>query len=86
LLATEAPDLIVLDLILPWVNGIEVLRTVRDRPRLRGLPLLVVTGPQTTEFELRTYRPIRLLRKPLNIDALIPTVHQLLSQPSPLQA
>lgn len=85
LLATEAPDLMVLDLILPWVNGVEVLRTVRDHPQLRGVPVLVVTGTMTSEFELRTFRPIRVLRKPLNIDALIPTIQRLLSQPSAFQ-
>jgi len=31
-----------LDLILPWVNGIEVLRTVRDHPQLRIVEVLVL--------------------------------------------
>jgi CheY-like chemotaxis protein len=86
LLASERPDLIVLDLILPWVNGVEVLRTVRDHPPLRIVPVLVVTGTQTSEFELRTFRPVRVLRKPLNVDAVVPTIQQMLSQPSTFQS
>jgi CheY-like chemotaxis protein len=86
LLASERPDLIVLDLILPWVNGVEVLRTVRDHPQLRIVPVLVVTGTQTSEFELRTFRPVRVLRKPLNVDAVVPTIQQMLSQPSAFQS
>ena len=83
---SERPDLIVLDLILPWVNGVEVLRTVRDHPQLRVVPVLVVTGTQTSEFELRTFRPVRVLRKPLNVDAVVPTIQQMLSQPSAFQS
>jgi CheY-like chemotaxis protein len=86
LLASERPDLIVLDLILPWVNGVEVLRPVRDHPQLRIVPVLVVTGTQTSEFELRTFRPVRVLRKPLNVDAVVPTIQQMLSQPSAFQS
>jgi CheY-like chemotaxis protein len=34
LVQEETPDAIVLDLMLPWVNGIEVLATVRQQPHL----------------------------------------------------
>jgi hypothetical protein len=48
--------------------------------------VLVVTGTQTSEFELRTFRPVRVLRKPLNVDAVVPTIQQMLSQPSAFQS
>jgi DNA-binding NtrC family response regulator len=41
LLESGAPDLIVLDLMLPWVNGIQLLTTVRQHPRLAKVPVLV---------------------------------------------
>src|SRR5262245_61281381 len=41
---TTTPALVVLDLVLPWVNGLEVLATMRGTPRLRAVPVLVVTG------------------------------------------
>ena len=37
------PDLIVLDLMLPWVNGVEVLATLRGRADLAGIPVLVTS-------------------------------------------
>ncbi len=74
------PALVVLDLVMPWVNGIEVLATMRQVPRLRNVPVLVVTGSQTTERDLAAYRPLLIMRKPLNIDAVAPTILQLLAQ------
>lgn len=40
----ERPDLIVLDLMLPGTPGLEVLREIRRRPELEGLPVLLLTA------------------------------------------
>ena len=75
----DIPDVIVLDLMLPWVNGIEVLTTMRQQPRLLHVPVLVTTGTATTAFDLRSFEPLMLMRKPLDIEALVPAIHKLLS-------
>ena len=72
------PHVVVLDLMLPWVNGVEVLATLRAQPAGRRVPVLVTTATGTTEFDLRAYRPLRLLRKPLNYAHLVPTLQALL--------
>ncbi len=41
------PDLVVLDLLLPKLSGLEVLRAVRGEPRTRSLPVLVLTARST---------------------------------------
>lgn len=38
------PDLLVLDIMLPVVNGFEVCRTVRSNPALREMPILMLTA------------------------------------------
>ena len=73
-----APDVIVLDLILPWVNGVEVLATIRERSDLARIPVLVTTGTATSEFDLRAFRPLKVMRKPLHLEALVPTIEALL--------
>src|SRR4051794_41299702 len=64
LIAEETPDLIVLDLMLPWMNGIEVLTTVRQQPHLLTVPVLVTTGTATTPFDLRSFNPVRVIESP----------------------
>jgi len=81
-LNTIVPSLVVLDLVMPWVNGIEVLSTMRETARLRTVPVLVVTGTPTTERDLASYRPLVVMRKPLNVEAIAPTILQLLAKSS----
>jgi CheY-like chemotaxis protein len=78
ILAEEVPDIIVLDLMLPWVNGVEVLATIRGMPALVKVPVLVVTATQTTAFDLRAYRPLALMRKPLDLGKIVPTLQRML--------
>ena len=72
------PHVIILDLMLPWVNGVEVLATVREHALGRRVPVLVTTASGTTEFDLRAYSPLKLMRKPLDYGALVATIQALL--------
>jgi two-component system response regulator len=42
--AQTLPDLVLLDLKLPKIGGLEVLKRVRAEPRLKGLLVVVLTG------------------------------------------
>lgn len=46
---TERPDLILLDLILPRLPGIEVLKELRKDPELAAVPVIVLTNVESTE-------------------------------------
>ena len=80
LLNRDVPDVIVLDLMLPWINGIEVLSTIRQQPQLSRVPVLVITGTVTSTFDLRAFHPLSVMRKPLEPDALVSAVEELLSE------
>lgn len=43
----SAPDLLILDLLLPKMSGLEVLAAIRNEPRTRSLPILVLTARGT---------------------------------------
>jgi diguanylate cyclase (GGDEF)-like protein len=42
--AAERPDLILLDIILPGIDGFEVLKTLKDSPETRSIPVIIITG------------------------------------------
>ncbi|KOP24619.1 multi-component transcriptional regulator [Hapalosiphon sp. MRB220] len=44
-----APDLVILDVEMPEINGIEICQAVRTDPKWRGLPILFLTAHQEIE-------------------------------------
>lgn len=49
------PDLVLLDLNLPRVDGLEVLEDVKGDPELRSIPVVVLTGSEAEEDILESY-------------------------------
>lgn len=50
-LPEDVPALVLLDLKLPRLNGLEVLRWIRQQPRLASVPVLLFTGAETETTE-----------------------------------
>jgi CheY-like chemotaxis protein len=51
----EAPRLVLLDLSLPKVNGLEVLRQLKADPRTRRIPVVVLSSSTRDKDILRSY-------------------------------
>src|SRR5436309_12970797 len=47
------PDVILLDLLLPKINGLEVLATVRGDDKLKDIPVVVLTGAADDELRMQ---------------------------------
>jgi len=43
-LRSDLPDLLILDLMLPGLNGLEICRAIRAEPKLAGLPIIMLTA------------------------------------------
>jgi len=43
-LTADKPDLLILDIIIPKVNGFQLCRFVRSNPALKDLPIIIVTS------------------------------------------
>jgi CheY-like chemotaxis protein len=71
----RGPDLLVLDLMMPKLSGIEVLQRLRKSPRWALLPVLVITGVNDPMLRVRLDLPIAF--KP-DTDAVVETVRRLL--------
>lgn len=55
LLKAEKFDLAVVDLDMPVMNGFQVIRSIRNDPELRNLPIVIVTGREDVESIDRAY-------------------------------
>jgi CheY-like chemotaxis protein len=58
-------DAILLDLVMPEMDGFEVLRRIKERPTLGNIPVFVLTGKDLTEAEIALLKNLAkaLLRK-----------------------
>ena len=78
LMTLERPQLIVLDLMMPFVNGIQVLAAMRQQPSLATVPVLVATGTVTSAYDLRDFGPLRVMRKPCELFRLVRAAREML--------
>ncbi len=40
----EKPDLVILDIMLPGLNGLDICRKVKNHPELKGIPIILVSA------------------------------------------
>ncbi len=77
----ERFDLVITDVNMPVMDGLTLVRHLRNMPSYRGVPLLVLTTEATTEKKLegKAAGATGWLVKPFNPDRLLATVAKVLS-------
>jgi DNA-binding response OmpR family regulator len=70
------PDLIMLDIILPGLNGFEICQQLRGDEGLRGVPVLMLTGMEDAKLNERAFAAgaQMCMTKPLQADKLLSAV------------
>jgi CheY-like chemotaxis protein len=56
IMARRRPDLVVLDLVMPVLDGFAVLQAMREREQTRHVPVIVLTGQNLTEQDMARLR------------------------------
>jgi CheY-like chemotaxis protein len=90
---TELPALILLDLNLPKVDGIEVLSAIRSHPITKHIPTVVLTSSNADQDRLRAYdgHANSFIQKPVDFDQFVTAAHDIglywlvLNRPAPVR-
>jgi len=84
-IAKSPPDLLLLDLRLPRLHGVELLKKLRQSPRTSRLPVVVITGAYRGEEYARAARALGVaayLEKPFKAGELLAALQQALPAPA----
>ena len=78
--ASDPPDLIVLDVMMPYIDGTEVLRHLKQDPRTRNIPIIMLTARANDADIFEAYRSGAdcYLTKPFHPGELISFVKRIL--------
>lgn len=87
------PDAILLDLMMPGMNGRQFLQALREIPAYSDVPVLIMTAVHGLNVNLQTLGASEVVEKPFNVDELLNKValsvyrsrdaHKSISQPLP---
>jgi CheY-like chemotaxis protein len=73
-----SPDVMVLDVMLPGINGIDVLKELRADEKIADLPVVVITAWSHAEADAWAAGADRFVAKPFDPDDLSRAVEELL--------
>ena len=78
-IAARRPDLLILDVSLPGLSGLDVFDLVRSDPRYEGIPVLFLTAsPERAQGAFATTGEHRVMAKPFDVDELVAVVDGML--------
>lgn len=70
---SESPDLILLDIIMPVLDGLTVLRRLREAKETKETPIIMITAKGTSRaiFEAQGLGTTDYIIKPINLEELL---------------
>ncbi len=82
ILETLNPDLIVIDMLMPGMDGIQTIEELNRKQERKDIPVIMVSGARD-EMDLMKgliQRPIKYIEKPFSHDKLLTVIEQMLKE------
>jgi DNA-binding response OmpR family regulator len=79
-LKEEIPDLIITDLSMPFMDGFELIETIRANRQLKDIPVAIFSARPVHENQARadSLGVVRYIKKPCPPDELLNSIHEVL--------
>ena len=84
LILKRRPDLLLADVEMPFMDGLEFVEAVRSDPSTSSLPIIFLTGRTDAEPRATQLGAAAFLMKPLRADQLLATVARQVNGPTPI--
>ena len=86
LATSQLPDLILMDIMLPIMDGLQATRLIRENPNTHSTPILAMTARVTSEDRKECFRSgcDDFIAKPFTVKELTSIIEKLLNQNSNL--
>lgn len=77
---TQSVDLVITDLYMPFLNGVEVCQRLRDNVQTRAIPVIMISAPpeRLSKHEVASAGIFAWITKPFNPAELVATIQKAL--------
>ena len=74
----QQPDLVLMDMMLPDIHGLQVMQKIRSIEHMKGIPIIVITGHSEKEIVLKSLAAgaVDFVVKPFSADAILRRIAQ----------
>ena len=81
-LREEEPSLILLDIKMSWIGGLDLIRGLRKNPRYKKIPVVIITGYPDGENRFQSYKlgANAFIEKPFENQELLEVISSLLEK------
>ncbi len=76
----QIPDLVLMDIIMPKLNGFQATRLIRKNPKTHSIPIIALTALASDEEQQECFQCgcNEYIAKPFNAEELVPRIQRLL--------
>ena len=70
---SSIPDIVLLDLMMPDIDGLAVLRELKENDKTKDIPIIIVSAADTQAYinEVMALKPLDYVRKPIGLNDLL---------------
>jgi CheY-like chemotaxis protein len=76
----DCPNLLICDVMMPHIDGLQMVKTLRGMPKCSTIPVLMITAYGDAREDAIYAGADRILGKPFDFDELIKVVKEMLAQ------